>query len=122
MLCVVMLRGIFLGCMGGKAIFFFSSIKRMTETYEIFKAVEGVAMVSSVTPESEKQKIFEQFENPASKTKVMFGTKLISSGLDCSSVNLVVLADCRTNAVDYLQMVGRIRKVGVVITNWYVIW
>ena len=99
---------------GGKAIFFFSSIKRMTETYECFKGSEEVAMVSSVTPEGEKQRVFEQFENPASRTKVIFGTKLISNGLDCSSVNLVILADCRANAVDYLQMVGRIRHVGVV--------
>lgn len=40
------------------------------------------------------------------------GTKLVSNGLDCPSVNYVCLVRCSVNVIDFLQMVGRIRRSG----------
>lgn len=98
----------------GKAIFFFTSIMAMTEVMNMVDATGSVVMVSSNTPDIEKQKIFEQFENPMSPVKVILGTKLISNGLDCPSVNFVCLVNCRVTPIDFLQMVGRLRKPGFV--------
>ena len=42
------------------------------------------------------------------------GTKLLSNGLDCKSVQFICLVDCSIDCVDYLQMVGRIRHWGFV--------
>lgn len=98
----------------GKAIFFFTSIPAMMSVQELVDQTGSVAMVSSNTPDTEKQKIFEQFENPMSPVKVILGTKLISNGLDCPSVNFVCLVNCRVTPIDFLQMAGRLRKPGLV--------
>ena len=55
--------------------------------------------------DDKKSEFFEDFENEQSNTKVVMGTKLLSNGLDCKSVQFICLVDCYVNCVDYLQMV-----------------
>lgn len=71
-------------------------------------------MADADVKEEEKTKIFRDFENSTSQKRVILGTKLISNGLDCPSVRFVCLADCLVDPIDYLQMIGRIRKGGYV--------
>ncbi|CAL9737962.1 hypothetical protein MOSE0_M12310 [Monosporozyma servazzii] len=71
-------------------------------------------MVDADLVERAKQKIFNDFEDEHSETRVVMGTKLLSNGLDCKSVQFICLVDCSIDCVDYLQMVGRIRHWGFV--------
>ena len=99
----------------GKGVFFFSSKSKMRNIYnKFFQDEDSVCMVDADVKEEVKTKIFEDFENTYSKTRIVMGTKLISNGLDCPSVNFVCLADCQVDPIDYLQMIGRIRKGGYV--------
>lgn len=99
----------------GKAVFFFSNKQKMRKVYtDYFKSDSKVSMVDADATDDVKMKVFEDFENLDSDTRVIFGTKLLSNGLNCETVNHVCLANCKTNAIDYLQMVGRIRQSGSV--------
>ena len=73
-----------------------------------------VVEVDVDSEEIEKRKTFATFEDENSHKRVVMGTKLLSNGLDCKSVQFVCLVDSYLNCVDYLQMVGRIRQWGLV--------
>lgn len=96
----------------GKAVFFFGSKRLLREYYEIWKDDEAVAAVDADMTETRKLEIFREFECAKSKTRIVMGTKLVSNGLDCPSVNYVCLVRCSVNVIDFLQMVGRIRRSG----------
>ncbi|CAL9734478.1 hypothetical protein MOSE0_F00144 [Monosporozyma servazzii] len=61
-----------------------------------------------------KQEIFNDFEDEFSSTRIVLGTKLLSNGLDCKTVQFICLVDCDVNCIDYLQMIGRIPNWGYV--------
>jgi len=92
----------------------FSPKSKLRRIYSTFKDCEAVSKVDGDCTDDEKRKIFDDFENEYSNTKVVMGTKLLSNGLDCKSVQFICLVDCYVNCVDYLQMVGRIRDWGYV--------
>lgn len=100
----------------GKAVFFFSNKKTMEAMYQSVRHMPEVAMISAMSPEQEKHRIFDEFENERSSVRVVYGTKLISNGLDCPCVDFVCLVDCTVDCIDYLQMVGRIRNTGLMIS------
>ena len=97
-----------------KAVFFFSSKIRLHNVYKLVGASGAVGMVDGDSTDTDKRKIFHDFEDEYSDTRVVMGTKLLSNGLDCKTVQFVCLVDCAINCVDYLQMVGRIRSWGYV--------
>ena len=100
---------------GGKAVFSFGSIANMNSVYDKVKDLgEAVVQISAQSSEREKVEVFGQFESINSKTRVILGTKLISNGLDCPSVDFVCLVGLYLNPFDYLQMIGRLRREGVV--------
>ncbi|CCF56310.1 hypothetical protein KAFR_0B00113 [Kazachstania africana CBS 2517] len=72
-------------------------------------------MVSSDIDPARKLEIFKEFEDPLSSTRVIFGTKLIPNGLNWSLVDVMVLVDCSVITVAWLQIVGRIRTIELVI-------
>lgn len=98
----------------GKAVFFFSNKKTMYNVYSSVRSMNEVVSVNADCKEVEKTKVFRDFENEYSQTRVILGTKLLSNGLDCKSVQFICLVECSINCVDYLQMVGRIREWGYV--------
>ncbi|CCK71424.1 DEAD/DEAH box helicase KNAG_0G03680 [Huiozyma naganishii CBS 8797] len=102
------------GVAEGKAVFFFGNKKTMAKAYRGFRSNERVVQVSASESEEHRRMVFEMFEDGRSLQRVILGTKLISNGLDCPSVRFVCLVDFRMNAVDYLQMVGRIRGHGYI--------
>ncbi|CAI4863680.1 CQS_1a_G0057250.mRNA.1.CDS.1 [Saccharomyces cerevisiae] len=57
---------------------------------------------------------FRDIENRHPIARVVLGKKLISNGLNCSSVKFVCLVDCTVSMIDYLQMISRIRSPGYV--------
>lgn len=99
----------------GKAVYFFFNKVFMHEIYDTwFKDDPIVVMVDADADDDEKLKVFQDFENVTSTTRVIMGTKLISNGLDCPIVNHVCLVNGMCDCIDYLQMVGRIRGEGLV--------
>lgn len=50
-----------------------------------------------------KKKTFAAFEDANSDKRVVMGTKLLSSGSDCRSVQFIGLVDCYLKCVDYLH-------------------
>ena len=97
-----------------KAVFFFSSKKRLHNVYRLVGGNSAVGMVDGDCLDHVKQEIFNDFEDEFSSTRIVLGTKLLSNGLDCKTVQFICLVDCDVNCIDYLQMVGRIRNWGYV--------
>lgn len=97
-----------------KAVFFFSNKTLLRESLHRLKDNASVVGVDADMEDEAKLAVFRDFENRHSTARVVLGTKLISNGLDCSSVKFVCLVDCTVSMIDYLQMTGRIRSSGYV--------
>lgn len=97
-----------------KAVFFFTDKKKLDKVYSQVRHRKEVVKVNADSNDIEKKKTFAAFEDINSDKRVVMGTKLLSNGLDCKSVQFICLVDCYLNCVDYLQMVGRIREWGLV--------
>lgn len=84
----------------------------MGEIYTSFFGNKNeVCMVDTNIKREIKTKISWDFENVDSKARIVVGTKLLPNRLDCTPVKLVCLADCKVDAIDHLQMVGKFEKV-----------
>ena len=99
---------------GSKAVFFFSRKETLRQVYKWVNNCSAVGMVDADCTASKKRQIFDEFENINSVIRIVLGTKLLSNGLDCRSVQFICLVDCFINCIDYLQMVSRIREWGVI--------
>lgn len=86
---------------------------------ELFKSHygENVLTVTGDTPADEKENIIDAFIS-TTNIRLLVGTKLVTEGLDISSVDLVILFNYLPEPEVYIQAVGRLRSNGVCYCLW----
>jgi hypothetical protein len=99
----------------GKAVVLCDRVATVHTRFDDFNAsVDSRAALMVHGRSADKESVTHSFVQDPMK-RILFGTKLISNGIDSSHIQLVVIYNFNPDIVTFIQTMGRIREEGVVL-------